>query len=399
MSQRQTAKSNRPLMATGPRRLFAGRIVPLLAAISLLPLTAEEQVKSFEVNGFRELLNPSEFGPFQRVFAARVRDYTAQGAPTPDYLVLEHGDLIHGVDPAEPDGEERTFFFTFFKGFSYGVQQPSEIGALVFDIPELPSGLGDGPVSGFVRRTGSVAAAPGSSLNGFYEGATGEIAYSGIRASRPAKITLDTADAGQLSGETLITIFSPDEVELRRWRSDIYSFDDPSFRSTLLRRVDQLYYGALDRFDNPEALNWFDRRGILALVDTEDADGDGIPDFSDTRVSPAPFFASMELGNHWYYAPWMRAAVLATSDSWYLTTAHQWLYAPDAQQQGIWFYSPSNDLGWFWTREDLYPYLYLHADQTFKYYHWQDRDGNRMVGDGEAFLYDFEEEAWCPVRF
>ena len=53
-----------------------------------------------------------------------------------------------------------------------------------------------------------------------------------------------------------------------------------------------------------------------------------------------------------------------SDNSWIYHTDHGWIFPtekPGPRDAGIWFWSES--LGWHWTREDLYPFLYLRRRQ------------------------------------
>lgn len=368
----------------------------------------QAQTAPVRLHGFQQINDPSAFGPFDELFAAIVRDYTSDGAPTPDFILIEDLAPFEVVPPgADPALFSETFLFGTFNAYSDGVIATSEKGALVMNLPELPtlpevnSEDDDAqPVYfGVIQRPGTVASAPKTSLDAFYEDGTGEIEFETTSAEREASFTLNTSNDGQLTGTTALIVASSELVEVERFSTGIYDLTAPYFGRINLLREGILYSGLVERIDQPGDLEWYDRRGMISVEDTGDSDGDLIPDFSDLATTLTPAFANTELGNNWYYSSWMKSAVFPTPQSWYLTTAHQWLYAPSGQSQGVWFYSPQQNMKWFWTREDVYPYLYRADKDAFVYYHWEDANGDRQVSSGEAYLYDFQKEAWEPVVY
>lgn len=389
-------------------RFGKGLVVLGLILCLALPSGAQTQTAPVRLHGFQQVNTPGDFGPFDELFATTVRDYTTSGAPTPDYVVVKDiAPFDASSAGADPDLTSDTFLFGTFNAYADGIPGTSEKGALVMNFAELPSlpevdsdDEDEIPVYfGVIQRSGSVASAPKTSLNAFYENGTGQVEYETTSVNREATFTFDTSNDGELTGETELVVTSSELVQVDRLSTGIYDLEAPYFGSVNLFREGILYSGLVTRVDQPGELEWFDRRGMLSVQDTTDSDGDLIPDFSDLGTTLTPFFAGTELGNQWYYSSWMKSAVLPTPQSWYLTTAHQWLYAPNGQSQGVWFYSQRDNLKWFWTREDLYPYLYRADTNTFVYYHWEDANGDRMVSNGEAHIYDYEKGEWEAVAY
>lgn len=379
------------------RAFLLGWVLTVGGAPALV--SAPFQTADVRFHAYTEISDPSAFGPVDALYAAIVRDYTLSGAPTPDLLVLENIRLLEVVDPADPNADPATFLAADFENVADGFPEPSEIGGLIMDVGEIPDLGEDAVVFGALQTPGTLTATPRTSLGSFFEGASGDVLYEAQGINREVSFNLNS-DSGNLAGDSTYTVVSSERVEIDSWATELYEAEAPRFDPAGLNRLGILYFGELIQRDPLGTLEWFDRFGFISIEDDLDTDGDGIPDFGDTGVTLSPFFADMELGNNWYFASWMDSAVLPTPQSWYLTTAHQWLYAPNGQvPDGVWFYSPQGKLEWFWTREDLYPYLFRASSGDFVYYHWEDENGDRMVSGGEAFLYDYRSESWEPLQF
>ncbi len=363
------------------------------------PVLGQLKTADVQYHAYMEVNDPSSFGPFNELYVAIARDYTSAGAPTPDLIVLENIRTLDVTDPADPNASPTTFLAADFESVADEFTEPSEVGGLVIDLSDIPELDEDAVVFGTLQTSGTLTAVPRSSLGSFFENISGEALYSAEGIRRELSFNLNSGSEN-LQGDTDYTIVSSDRVEIDSWATELYEIGAPRFDPASLDRLGLLYFGELIRRDPESILDWYDRHGLLSIEDDLDSDGDGIPDFSDTGVTLSPFFADMELGNNWYFASWMDSAVLPTPQSWYLTSAHHWLYAPNGQVlDGVWFFSPQHKLEWFWTREDLYPYLYRASSGDFVFYHWEDANGDRMVSTGEAFLYDYESQNWEPLQF
>lgn len=381
-----------PFSSRPPRVGIAAAFAGILLALSGAPaLHAQEIEKTFELRGYQQATNPTaDISPFisEFYFVPFIDNSADAGTPTPDYLVF------NGISPAIVVGEEDPTFL-FSGGYTtYGGENGTALGDsgnLVLNIPDIPEDSPNSNIVGYVRRSGTVTSVPSTPLGGLLAGANGTFRYPSNLELRDTTVTLTLADNTVLTAETEMLVNSRNVVVVDPIDPDPTDFDSILIGGfNVLRSNDDpsLYVATVRRIDNQEPSEWYDQRAILVLRDDEDTDMDGIPDFSDLQVSYFPFFADMSLGGHWYYASWMESAVYAVANDWNYTTAMQWLYAPSTQKmsEGIWFYSPSDSVEWFWTSSELFPYFYRRSDGAVLYYH--------KDADGAVWLYNYDTRNW-----
>jgi len=94
--------------------------------------------------------------------------------------------------------------------------------------------------------------------------------------------------------------------------------------------------------------------------------------------------------------PWLiRATPTATptgylNDSGYPWTyhlEHGWLYRSGQNDSDVWLYA--RDMGWLFTTDETYPYIYRSGDATWLYYL---KDEDRVLG--ARWFFNFAAEDW-----
>jgi hypothetical protein len=76
-------------------------------------------------------------------------------------------------------------------------------------------------------------------------------------------------------------------------------------------------------------------------------------------------FDGKPLSDHWYQSDWFGTFKHANAE-WIYHEKLGWLYHGPVGQNGIWFWSEK--MKWSWTREDLWPYLWLNNEGTWVYF-------------------------------
>ena len=124
---------------------------------------------------------------------------------------------------------------------------------------------------------------------------------------------------------------------------------------------------------------------------SSDSDSDGLSDKQEIDLSLDPlsildnFDQSEDLGQGWkslsgfgYYYP--------AGNFWYRHTGMGWFHATSLDLSNFWLYLP--ELGWCWTRQSLFPYLYQHS--TGSWLCFSSADSNRF--------YRYADNAWTLVE-
>ncbi len=64
-----------------------------------------------------------------------------------------------------------------------------------------------------------------------------------------------------------------------------------------------------------------------------------------------------------------------------------WLFAVDDGAGGVWLWQ--ENLGWLWTAEGVYPYIFLNAEKGWGF----------LLGDtaGRVFIYRYADSSWFDV--
>ena len=93
------------------------------------------------------------------------------------------------------------------------------------------------------------------------------------------------------------------------------------------------------------------------------------------------------VGGDWYHLSWF-GHYYSTSENWIFHVSHGWLYRPAPDPSSIWLYD--QELGWLWTTQTDYPFLYQHSSQGWLYY-LSSTSNPRM-------FYDFNTEEWLSIE-
>ena len=78
----------------------------------------------------------------------------------------------------------------------------------------------------------------------------------------------------------------------------------------------------------------------------------------------APFNAT-EVDKDWYESDWF-GTFMRANDNWIFHTELNWLYVSKSTAEGSWLWS--DKLGWSWTRQDLWPYIWRNSSQGWVYF-------------------------------
>ncbi len=96
------------------------------------------------------------------------------------------------------------------------------------------------------------------------------------------------------------------------------------------------------------------------------------------RRSRTYFANAADLGEDWVNDP-VLSLLYTARFPWVFSPDHGWWYLNGADRDSLFLYDLS--LGWLWTTDDLYPYLYSFSLQSFLYF--------AQANDTSRYFYDF----------
>ncbi|MFC1452368.1 alpha/beta hydrolase-fold protein [Verrucomicrobiota bacterium] len=99
-----------------------------------------------------------------------------------------------------------------------------------------------------------------------------------------------------------------------------------------------------------------------------------------------PWCEAVDLGGGWRWLAWF-GTFNVDSDPWVFHNEHGWMYRAGESAANLWFWTA--DMGWLWTSDTAYPFLYRNQDGAWLWY-LRDTDDPR-------WFYNFATQAWESV--
>ena len=93
-----------------------------------------------------------------------------------------------------------------------------------------------------------------------------------------------------------------------------------------------------------------------------------------------------QLENGWWHLSWF-GYYFPTSSGWFFHSNHGWVFSTSKKPDSIWYLD--TEIGWCWTNENLYPYIYS-ADRGWLYYNVQTQSPSRE-------FYNFTLKSWISL--
>ncbi|MEM7672755.1 MAG: Ig-like domain-containing protein, partial [Verrucomicrobiota bacterium] len=93
------------------------------------------------------------------------------------------------------------------------------------------------------------------------------------------------------------------------------------------------------------------------------------------------------LGASWYRSDWL-GVYYEGSYPWVFSIDSEWFFTMSREESNLWLYQ--EELGWYWTNPDAYPYLYSDKESGWLYFGGRD-------GDFEWY-YSFQSDSWFSVE-
>ncbi len=92
-----------------------------------------------------------------------------------------------------------------------------------------------------------------------------------------------------------------------------------------------------------------------------------------------------DLGNGWKWRSWF-GYFSTYSSPWIYHCEHGWVYCVGPSTANLWLWS--NRLGWSWTSDSVYPFLWSDTSSAWLYYY--EGSGTGLAG----WFYNFSTQQW-----
>ena len=93
------------------------------------------------------------------------------------------------------------------------------------------------------------------------------------------------------------------------------------------------------------------------------------------------------LVDEWKHSSWFGTFLeLNNTNGWLFHTKLSFIYTDSTTQGSLWFFSP--ELGWVWTSQMAYPFIYSNSDASWNYFDAQ-----------SGSVYNFTENTWSIIHF
>ncbi len=89
------------------------------------------------------------------------------------------------------------------------------------------------------------------------------------------------------------------------------------------------------------------------------------------------------VGGTWRFQPWL-GLIEDSNYPWVYHAEHGWIYSLQRGTRPMWFFDER--LGWLWTSEFVYPYLFSDTESNWLYYF--------KGSSGPRYFYSFRDDAW-----
>ena len=89
----------------------------------------------------------------------------------------------------------------------------------------------------------------------------------------------------------------------------------------------------------------------------------------------------------WWISSWF-GSFYQNPNGWALHEQLGWIFPVQSPTAGLWLWK--EEMGWLWTDEDIYPFLYHNSNETWLYFYGQ-LDGSRL-------FYDYDRKEWIILR-
>lgn len=348
-----------------------------------------------ETKGFDPVQGGSSIAEGINLYVASFDEQTYSANNSTDIVIIDS--VISLVIAENDEDDDDTYVFAaIYRGHHTESGTEQDVGRMLIETPYEYNNLHGNGAVGFFRKSGPWVKTIDSVPNPIAD-VTGTLTYKTLEKIRDVDIRFNAIYKGvpyMLAGSPSASVLASDNVTISSWSADEGSDLDFSFSAVGLVRTGNHYDGFIRRTDDEEPEEWTTRYALLRIIDINDSDADGIPDFSDLGSASALGMIStnsISTGNSQTWSDELNTMVtMDPGEFWLYGENLGWFYLSDQDDPSkSRLYIPDENLGWLWTDADLSPYYVRESDSAHIYFE---------VIDGQVWYYDYAAQSWfTPV--
>ncbi|MEQ9824515.1 MAG: hypothetical protein ABQ298_09040 [Puniceicoccaceae bacterium] len=351
-----------------------------------------------EAQSFTPVTGGSEIFDGTQLYVSSFSEEVFSASNPTDVVIIEDMTaLMLDEKDEDNDSDDVYVFVANYSGYNTSSEETAETGSLVFEIPVEENQFGSGTVKGFYRKTGPWQRRQ-TDQEFLLDGITGTLSYQSLKKSRDVDFVLNGTHEGEafrITGTAISSVLSTEFLSMSSWQADEDSDFKFSFVNATLRRDGNTYTGFFNRSDTEEPNNWESLFAIYRVTDTNDSDGDGVPDLSDLgsdQILGVLSTHSIQTGSSSYWSNDLNTTVMVDAKQFWLFGENiGWFYLPDQNDAtAIRVYLPDERLGWLTTHAEMSPSYIRESDGV---------EVRFDLLDGEIAFYDSELDAWFTLNY
>ena len=107
------------------------------------------------------------------------------------------------------------------------------------------------------------------------------------------------------------------------------------------------------------------------------------------NISPWWIDARSGAATNWWTSSWLGSFYMNEANaSWIMHSEMGWLYPMESPKSGVWLWK--ENLGWLWTDEEFYPFLYQNSSAGWLYFYG--------ASQGKKLFYHYRDERWLQMN-